>query len=57
MNRCSWCNRILWPFQKRSPGRTMHDRCHFYVERIAAETQRQYDVDRYQRRMQLEDEL
>lgn len=44
MRRCSWCNRILWPFQAQSLGRSMHFRCSTYVDRITGETQRQYQA-------------
>jgi hypothetical protein len=40
--RCSWCSHILWPFQKLSAGRTLHERCWQTVNRIMFETQKQY---------------
>lgn len=44
MKRCSWCSRILWPWQDQSQGRTMHFRCCQYVLRITAESDAQYTV-------------
>lgn len=40
--KCIWCNRIKWPWQKLSPGGSMHERCHLYVKQITYENQRQY---------------
>jgi hypothetical protein len=41
--RCSWCSHILWPFQKLSAGRTLHERCWQTVDHIMADTQDQYE--------------
>ena len=43
MNRCSWCNRILWPWTDVSVGKSMHFNCWLVTQRIIhAENQRQY---------------
>ena len=40
--RCVWCDRFLWPFQKVSPGGSMHYRCWQYVTMVTKENQKQY---------------
>lgn len=64
MTRCSWCNHILWPFQKLTEGGTMHIRCGFIVSRITAENQQQYwqsqrqwEMDQAELRWEEEDRL
>ena len=42
MTRCSWCNQIIWPWQKKSDGQTMHVHCGIYVDQITKESQAQY---------------
>lgn len=39
MPRCSWCNRIIWPWQQKSIGYTMHGWCQVLVDRITLEDQ------------------
>jgi len=40
--KCVWCDRFLWPFQKLSPGGSMHIRCFDQVQMITWENQQQY---------------
>jgi len=55
--RCVWCDRFLWPFQKLSPGGSMHYRCHLYVKQITVENQKQYMRSQAELRWKEEDQL
>lgn len=49
--RCIWCNHLKWPWQKLSPGGSMHERCHLYVKQITFENQKQYMQDQAEDRL------
>ena len=47
MNRCTHCNRILWLYQDKSPGKSMHWDCWRVTQLIIQrENQAQYEVER-----------
>jgi len=57
IDRCVWCDGILWPWTKRSPGGVMHSRCNDYVNAVYLEDQRAYEQNQARLRWEEEDRL
>ena len=54
MNRCTHCNRILWLYQDKSPGKSMHWDCWRVTQLIIQrENQEQYRVEEQLRQAQM----
>jgi hypothetical protein len=57
MPRCAWCGHLLWLYQAKSPGKSMHQDCWTHLMLIQSENQSQYQEKQWQLRAQEEDRL